>query len=248
MPIDIAGRLSDHWSRLSDLHDLDDFWSAATNAFADIGFDQAIYASSPGCDGTGRRLVDLRTSPGLSAWVDDYVAHDDAQSDPMFSYGVFLPGPIFTGADNLADYPYLSQAERAVVARAGDHGLRSGVAVPMLFPRPGTVGGWNLLSSAGKAETARLTHHLNGFLSSFATLVQSRLEHLDDTCPSPLSGREREVLLWLGRGLRTDQIAHRLDLKAVTVSLHLKNARSKLGARTREQALALAIAKGWIEP
>ena len=88
----------------------------------------------------------------------------------------------------------------------------------------------------------------NSFLPAFATLVQARIETLDHAPPSPLTAREREVLLWLGRGERTDQIAYRLGLQPVTVSLHLRTARSKLGARTREQALALAIAKCWIDP
>ena len=248
MQTDITGPLTDLWSKICGLRCKDAFWTAATQAFAHIGFDEIIYSSSSGRDQSGRRKVDMRTSAGLSSWVADYVAHDDAQADPMFSYGVFLPGPVFTGADNLPNYPYLSDAERAVIKRGGDHGFCSGVAVPMLFPRPGVIGGWNLLCSEGAGETARLTHRLSGFLPAFSTLIQARIEELDNPSPSALSNREREVLLWLGRGERTDQIAHRLNLKPVTVTLHLKNARDKLGARTREQALALAIAKGWIDP
>ena len=248
MQSDVSGPLGDHWSRLASITDPSTLWDAVTKTFAEIGFDQVIYAtsSSPGSD----RPADVRlhTSRQLKAWANDYADAGDAAADPMFRYGVFLPGPIFTGADHLIDYPYLQAEERAVIARAGDHGFRSGIAVPMLFPRPGKIGGWNLGCSAGRKETAARAKELNGFLPAFATLVQSRLESLDEITPSPLSDREREVLLWLGRGERTDQIAYRLDLKPVTVSLHLKNARDKVGARTREQALALAIARGWIEP
>lgn len=56
-----------------------------------------------------------------------------------------------------------------------------------------------------------------------------------------LSPREREVLLWLASGLRTAEIAHRMGIEPVTVGLHLQGARRKLGARTREQALAIAL-------
>jgi DNA-binding CsgD family transcriptional regulator len=61
-----------------------------------------------------------------------------------------------------------------------------------------------------------------------------------------LSPREREVLVWLASGLRTAEIAHRMGIETVTVGYHLQRARRKLGARTREQALAIALRDGHI--
>jgi DNA-binding CsgD family transcriptional regulator len=63
-----------------------------------------------------------------------------------------------------------------------------------------------------------------------------------------LSSRERECLLWLSKGLRNDRIAERLGISNHTVELHLANARRKLQAATREQALAQAVIRGLIEP
>ena len=63
-----------------------------------------------------------------------------------------------------------------------------------------------------------------------------------------LSPREGEALLWLARGLHTLNIADRMGIEAVTASKHLATARQKLGARTREQALALAIKYNLIAP
>ena len=61
------------------------------------------------------------------------------------------------------------------------------------------------------------------------------------------SPREREALLWLAHGLRTAEIAHCMSIEPVTVSLHhLQVARRKLRARTREQALAVALRGGHI--
>lgn len=56
-----------------------------------------------------------------------------------------------------------------------------------------------------------------------------------------LTERERECLAWLARGERPKAIAHRLGLKRVTIDMHLRNARSKLSAQTREHAVAIAI-------
>lgn len=55
-------------------------------------------------------------------------------------------------------------------------------------------------------------------------------------------------MLWLASGLRTAAIADRMGIAPVTVALHLNGARRKLGARTREQALALALRNGHITP
>lgn len=65
---------------------------------------------------------------------------------------------------------------------------------------------------------------------------------------SPLSPRETDCLCWLARGLRNDRIAERLGVSAATVEMHLARARRKLGARTREQALARAILAGYVTP
>lgn len=63
-----------------------------------------------------------------------------------------------------------------------------------------------------------------------------------------LTDREKECLMWLARGLRNDRIAEKLGIKPVTVELHIANARKKLDAETREQALALAVQIGAITP
>jgi DNA-binding CsgD family transcriptional regulator len=63
-----------------------------------------------------------------------------------------------------------------------------------------------------------------------------------------LTRRERECLLWLSRGLRNDQIADRLGVSRATIEFHLANARRKLDARTREQALVKAVQLNIIDP
>jgi|SoiMetStandDraft_5_1073268.scaffolds.fasta_scaffold166349_2 DNA-binding CsgD family transcriptional regulator len=64
----------------------------------------------------------------------------------------------------------------------------------------------------------------------------------------PLTRREVECLEWLGRGLTCAAIARTLGITTVTVALHLRTARRKLGAATREQALVIALRRGLIDP
>ncbi|HXD65263.1 MAG TPA: response regulator transcription factor [Solirubrobacteraceae bacterium] len=56
-----------------------------------------------------------------------------------------------------------------------------------------------------------------------------------------LSPRELEVLELLAEGLNGQMIAERLFLSPETVRTHVRNATSKLGARTRVQAVAMVV-------
>ncbi len=58
--------------------------------------------------------------------------------------------------------------------------------------------------------------------------------------------REREVLALLAGGSTDGQIAERLGLSPATVQTHVRNAKSKLGAQTRAQAVAMALRQGLI--
>lgn len=59
-----------------------------------------------------------------------------------------------------------------------------------------------------------------------------------------LTCRERDVLRQLASGLRNDAIAYNLGVAEITVRKHVASARDKLGAATREQAVAVALRAG----
>jgi DNA-binding CsgD family transcriptional regulator len=60
------------------------------------------------------------------------------------------------------------------------------------------------------------------------------------------TNRELEVLEQLAGGATDGQIATRLELSPATVQTHVRNAKAKLGARTRAQAVAIALRRGMI--
>ena len=62
--------------------------------------------------------------------------------------------------------------------------------------------------------------------------------------PTSLSDRELGILELLADGLTTAEAADRLSLSQHTVRSHVKTALGKLGARNREQAIAIAIRDG----
>lgn len=63
---------------------------------------------------------------------------------------------------------------------------------------------------------------------------------------SPLTGRERDVLLATLDGGTVGQIARRLFLSDGTVRNHLSSVIGKTGAATRAEALRIATERGWI--
>ncbi len=64
---------------------------------------------------------------------------------------------------------------------------------------------------------------------------------------SDLTDREREVLVLIARGYTSARIARRLEVATSTIRTHVEHIRSKLGVRTRSQAVARALAIGEIE-
>lgn len=66
----------------------------------------------------------------------------------------------------------------------------------------------------------------------------------DEPLAEVLTPRERETLALVAQGLPTRAIASRLGLHPSTVRTHVEHAREKLGAHTRAEAVARAIARG----
>lgn len=60
------------------------------------------------------------------------------------------------------------------------------------------------------------------------------------------TARERQILAMLATGDTDVQIAGKLNLSPATVQTHVRNVKGKLGARTRAQAVAMAVRSGLI--
>jgi DNA-binding response OmpR family regulator len=85
-----------------------------------------------------------------------------------------------------------------------------------------------------------------------STIITARLAGVARTALWPktveLNDREVETLTWVARGKTSMEIAQILDLTKRTVDFHIDNARTKLGAATRTEAVLKAATGRLIEP
>lgn len=156
--------------------------------------------------------------------------------------------PILTDPDR---FPGAKGAQRGFLELTEALGVRTCLGIPVRIHTQGEFGGWVIGSDADESEFEAFCAAHGAELHLAALLAFERmaaLARMEAKGSARLSPRERECLLWLSAGLRVAMIADRLALSEAAVNLYISNARAKLGARTREQAVARAILSGEIVP
>lgn len=120
------------------------------------------------------------------------------------------------------------------------HGMRDGLTCP--------VGGrWVVAFWSRKELSNIVTQPLRIMIFAAASFAALRLEQLVDSDPSifgqhtHLTPRELAVLRLVSTGAQSREVAEALGLGEETVRSHLKKAQSKLGVRSRTQAVAEAL-------
>lgn len=215
-------------------------WDTAAAFFGSFGLDRVIYLDV----GPVRERV-LTTMP--AAWMAHYTERNHSRIDPFIRYCAASLTPVGTGIDYLEEYSYLDARERGFIREAAETGFRSGMSCMIRVKGPMGAAGWNLGSTMTREQLEQILAREGDILRLAAHLSHEKLVQSDssaETGAPVLSPRETECLQWLAAGLRTKEIADRMGIRPITVELHLRNARNRLGAQTREQALARAIAAG----
>lgn len=210
------------------------------------GFRHGLYGGrfrSPA--GTVRQII-LSGYP--NAWIEHYLAEGYAGIDPVVETAYSQPTPVIWHG-GLFDTP----ARRALWERAGEAGMQRGVTVPVAAGSNEVA----LLSAACcNSEDCELPADDATLASLYLIAAHTHLAVRRLVTPAAsgkgqpvaLSGRERECLsLWL-TGKTADAIGHQLAVSARTVRFHLENAKLKLGARNRTEALSKALAMGLVRP
>ena len=219
------------------------------DALAGLGIGGVIWVDAAGL-GTPR----LRSTLG-AAWEADNLKALAAGTDPFPRHCLSQLAPLRTGSAHLDRYAYLPASARHLVREAADRtGFTAGVSMPVLAAPEGRGQGWNLMAQGGADELDAILRAHGNTLALAAHLIHARLAVAEPEAGPPLSlrenpatrltPRERDCLAFIAEGLRTAELAHRLGVTEATVEFHLANARRKLGAHTRDHAVAIAIRMG----
>ncbi|MEZ5924642.1 MAG: autoinducer binding domain-containing protein [Hyphomicrobiaceae bacterium] len=221
-------------------------WPLTETFLNSLGLTRSIYVYNSPSTGETRFWTSLP-----EPWCRHYADRGYARIDPFFAYCCSQFEPIFTGCDYLVDYPFLTQAERSFIREASETGFQCGFSAPVRLIGNESFGGWNFGSNLERREFERLYPEIADCAQLIGFCIHERYAQLleaEAMAKSCLSQRESECILWLARGLRMQEIADRLTLAPVTVEMHVRKARRKLGATTATHAVAKAILEGHIRP
>ncbi len=134
----------------------------------------------------------------------------------------------------LTSHTAAQAVEAAVLAGASGYLVQNGGRDELLGSVRAVAQGESLLSPSVAAEV----------LARFTVLARKERERENDL----LSGREKEVLALVARGLTNRQIAAELVLSENTARNHLSHILDKLGLSRRAQVAAYAAQRGLLEP
>lgn len=190
-------------------------------------------------------------------WLDEYTQKSYAEEDEVLAQ-------VFDGTEsrflntgqsrNAADFSPLKRALHKGLYDAGYRYLYS-----LIVPCPDNEAKLVVLTSElhelgdEMAQNDRAMRILSTVIATNlgpeTDSIHGRIRDMTDVANTrpDLTQRELEVLSLLGTGLRNDTIAHQLDLSEITIRTHLRSARSKLGAPTREAALVRAVQMGLVK-
>ncbi len=173
-------------------------------------------------------LVEENALPEL--WVDHYTQNRFMLFDPVIRWVYANTGAVRWSEIEIDDV-------KGVLAQAKQFGLRYGVAICVF---DGNVDGQRSFASFTRSDRE--------FDDLEIRLLRAYLARRHDEMapPSNLTKAEIEALTQVRNGKRLKEIAHSLGVTEGAVKLRLKNAKSKLDAKTSTQAAALASKYGLI--
>ena len=222
-------------------------WRIAHAMLAELG----CTAMNAGAVRTGPFEITHMRSSMSQDWLAEYTAEGYIDVDP-FVDKIRPERPAAPGSS-------LILTDRARDARrkgAALHGNMAAAGYRMAFGAPfdsDIAGERRLVTLFSDLHDPRhWTPEMRDRLQGFSLLANAFLFQREGTAlPADrprLTGRERDVLLLLATGLKNQRIAARLGVAEITVRMHMAAARRKLGARTREQAVAIAVRDNLIHP
>lgn len=186
----------------------------------------------------------------MVAFANEYFERDFAGADPIVRR-------LRTSAEPIPWSPYIAEPRLGgpdsrmadIAACLLKHGINAGVSLPAQIEAVGCRAGLSVAAVSGdSAESFDARFAENGWMLRLLAIVLAQV--LGRTAAmaeaGTLSSSERLVLVALGQGLRPRDIAERLGKSEHTIRNQIVSAQQRLGARTKEEAIAKALRFGLI--
>lgn len=244
-----ANNLNDFIADLNDKKTFETAWQLACKFFANHGLPWVCYGYANVAVGLENSVPTFRSTireDFVKRWFEEGLYAEDPAVKHTLS---FLHGKVFG-----AEFITKDQTTKAVWEFYNDlRNIDSNSVIVMPIrnnPRMAT-GFFEIGGAFNNTEMNKYLEDNKDRITLAIHYTDHRLVELtksEDAIDSGLTLREKQCLQWLAKGLHNDGIATKLGISLPTVKLHLLNARKKLKASTREQALVRAVNLGLIEP
>lgn len=228
---------------LRTVENLDEFWSRIGQELAQFGITSFLFGATASKAETHERgfarSVFIKTNHPQE-YFDVFGAEEFMENDLTAHRAVLSLDATFWHDEH--QWAEATPAQKNQSNIENEMGLGVGVTIPTESFYPQHVGAVSICSSElNGSEFNRLWASYGETVTQILGLLDTgmRNQHLAEIIS--LSKREKECLIWLANGLRPPQIAHRLNVGYRTVDKHINNARRKLKATTRDQAVAKAL-------
>jgi len=214
-----------------------------------LGFDTFTYGCGTAPTPTQESRSYVWTNLPLE-WVRRYDQNSYVEIDPRVTDAITHTTPMLW--DRFA-FPNTKRL-RMFFDDAAKFGVCSGVAVGLRDPQR-ALAGFYLGSARPRIDDAERTRFfgIQGDILLLAHFIHALLNTnvMGRGLPAPsmgaaLSPRENECLQLAAKGLSSRQIAAMLGIGERTVHFHISNLLSKLGVANRHEAIARAVAAGFI--
>ncbi len=226
-------------------------WAAVRAALGELGATAVNMAAIDGARGDPHWLVSSLPAPVLR----DYEAGGHWRRDLIVRHAARGRGPLIWRTAGGAPGPARPGGEAAAFAGfVRDAGTRAVASFAARSRRTGDVTCICLCSDLSAREVlapgnlARIADAARLMLPWIDWPEDARGDGFVRYPRAELSRREAEALRLLAGGLMNARIAEAMGIAEATVAKHLRGARAKLGARTREEAVARAIRGGRLGP
>lgn len=179
-------------------------------------------------------------------WQSDYQGTEFQKYDRVMPYSASRLTPWLYW--DLWSRPPDNEVSRRMEANVQSR-VASGIAIPLHGPGLRFAGA-HLGSLLAPEELARLDRETRPAVTAICALFNEdylRRRSAVPAAPSLISERERECLLWAASGKTAWETSMILTISESAVKKYLATAANKLGARTRTQAVAMALHRGIIK-